>query len=81
MNKIWGIHKWDILKLTCGSIFIDTEQTSGYISKQTSGCETNCMSEMPPVLLKKKKKKNIYGHLYNRVLKHRPQKYTPMSYF
>lgn len=81
MSKIWGIHKWDILKLICGSIFIDTEQTSGYISKQTSGCETNCMNEMPPPVSLKKKKKNIYGHLYNRVLKNRPQKYTPTSYF
>lgn len=80
MNKIWGIYKWDILKLICGSIFIDTEQTSGYISKHTSGCETNYMSEMPPPVLLKKKK-NIYGHLYNRVLKNRPLKYTLTSYF
>lgn len=57
MSKIWGIHKWDILKLICGSIFIDTEQTSGYISKQTSGCETNCMNEMPPPVSLKKKKR------------------------
>lgn len=54
------------------------EWSSGYLIKQTSDYETNCMNGMSPILLKKKK--NIYVYLYVRVLKNRPQKYTPTSY-